>query len=135
MNAVSKMVILFDPFGNGFSAPVTNTVNTFLDKDPSGGWTYRLWTQKFQTDTCNCGIWAIWVTERWMQYWTEEDGKQPFDCWLKQNTYPVPNIQQLRQRYHDMIATALVIGSNGQSEMDRIDRIIAKMWADAAGKN
>ena len=69
-----------------------------------------------------------------MQYWTEEDGPQPFDCWLKQHTCPIPDIQQLRQRYHDMISAALVTGSDGQSEMDGIDRTIAKMWADAAQK-
>ena len=93
-----------------------------------------MWIQKLQTDTWNCGVWAIWVTERWMQYWTEEDGKQPFDRWLKRRTCPVPDIQQLRQQYHDMISTALVVGSDGQSEMDKVDRIIAKMWADAARK-
>ena len=67
-----------------------------------------------------------------MQYWTEGDGQQPFDCWLKQHTYLIPDVQQLRQRYHDMISAALVIGSDGQSEMDRIDRIISKMWVDTA---
>ena len=67
-----------------------------------------------------------------MQYWTEEDGKQPFNCWLKQHTHPVPDIQQLRQQYHDMISTALVIGCDGQSEMDKVDSIIARIEADAA---
>ena len=67
-----------------------------------------------------------------MQYWTEEDGKQPFDSWLKRRTCPVPDIQQLRRQSHDMISGALVIGSGGQSEMDKIDRTIAKMWTDAA---
>ena len=132
VNAVSKMVTLFDPFGNGFPTPMRDTVETFFDRDSSGSWTYRTWTQKLQTDMWNCGIWAIWVTERWMQYWTEEDGKQPFDCWLKRHTCPVPNIQKLRQQYHDMISAALVISSDGQSEMDKIDRTLAKMWADAA---
>ena len=131
-NAVSKMVTLFDPFGNGFPTSIQNTVQTFFDKDPFKTWTCRVWSQTLQTDACNCGIWAIWVTERWMQYWTEEDGQQPFDCWLKQHTYPIPDIQQQRQRYHDMISAASVIGSNGQSQMYRIDRIIAKMWVDAA---
>ena len=132
MNAVPKTVTLFDPFGKGFPTPVRDTVKTFFDRDSSRSWTYRTWKQKLQTDTWNCGIWAIWVTERWMQYWTEEDGKQPFDCWLKRHTCPVPNIQKLRQQYHDMISAALVISSDGQSEMDRIDRTLAKMWADAA---
>ena len=131
MNAVSKMVTLFDPFGNDFPKPVRDTVKTFFDRDPSGSWTYRTWTQELQTDTWNCGIWAIWITERWMQYWTEEDGKQPFDCWLKQHTCPAPNIQKVRQQYHDMISAALVISSDGQSDMDKIDRTLAKMWADA----
>ena len=120
MNAVSKMVTLFDPFGNGFPKSMAYTVKAFLDKDSTGSWKYRTWTQRLQTDTWNCGIWARWVTERWMQYWTEEDGKQPFDCWLKRHTCPVPNIQQLRQQYHDMISAALVICSGGQSEMDKI---------------
>ena len=62
----------------------------------------------------------------------EEDGKQPFDCWLKRHTCLVPNIQKLRQQYHDMISAALVMSSDGQSEMDKIDRTLAKMWADAA---
>ncbi len=97
MNAASKMVTLFDPFGNGFPTPMRNTVKTFFDKGPSGRWTYRTWTQKLQTDTWNCGIWAIWVAERWMQYWTEDDGKRPFDCWLKRHTCPVPDIQHMRQ--------------------------------------
>ena len=78
VNAVSKMVTLFNPFGSGFPASVKDLVETFFDKDPSGSWTYRTWTQRLQTDTWNCGIWAIWVTKCWMQYWTEEDGKQPF---------------------------------------------------------
>ena len=64
MNAVSKMVTLFDPFGNGFPTPVRDTIKTFFDKDSSGSWTYRTWTQKLQTNTWSCGIWAIWVTER-----------------------------------------------------------------------
>ena len=132
MNAVSKMVTVFDPFANGFPAPVRDTVKTFFDRDPSGSWTYRTWTPKLQTVLWNCGIWAIWVTERWMQYWTEEDGKQPFDCRLKRHTCPVPNIQQLRQQYHDMISAALVISSDGQSEMDKIARTLATTWADDA---
>ena len=36
MNAVSKMVTLFDPFGNGFPTPVRDTVKTFFDKTPLG---------------------------------------------------------------------------------------------------
>ena len=51
INAVCKMVMLFDPFGNGFSAPVRNTVKPFFDKDPSGTWTCGVWTQRLQTDT------------------------------------------------------------------------------------
>ena len=35
MNAVSKMVTLFDPFGNDFPKPVRDTVKTFFDRDPS----------------------------------------------------------------------------------------------------
>ena len=31
-----------------------------------------------------------------------------------------------------MISAALVISSDGQSEMDKMDRTLAKMWADAA---
>ena len=46
MNAVSKMVTLFDPFGNGFPTPVKGTVKTFFDRDSSGSWTYITWTQK-----------------------------------------------------------------------------------------
>ena len=59
---------------------------------------------------------------RTLQYWTEDDGKQPFDGWLKQHTCLVPNVHKLRQQYHDMISAALVISSDGQSDMDRIDR-------------
>ena len=66
MNTVSKMVTLLDPFG--FTTPVRDTDGTFFEGDSSGSWTYR--TQNLQTDIWNCGIWAIWVTERWMQYWT-----------------------------------------------------------------
>ena len=31
MNAVSKMVTLFEPFGNDFPKPVRDTVKTFFD--------------------------------------------------------------------------------------------------------
>ena len=58
-----------------------------------------------------------------------EDGRQPFDCWLKRHPCPVHNIvlHQLRQQYHDMLSPALVIGSDGQSEMDKIDRTLGEM--------
>ena len=54
-NAASKTVTLFDPFGNGFPASVRCIFENFFGKDASGSWTYRMWTQKLQTDTWNCG--------------------------------------------------------------------------------
>ena len=87
INARRKHVDFVDPFGAGFLHSVRTSVQDFCKKDNIGTWTFTEWTKRLQPrgDTWNCGIWAIWIQEKWMQYWSQTEATEAFADWLEQD--------------------------------------------------
>jgi hypothetical protein len=69
-DARSQTVAFIGPFGSGFLQDIIKAIRTLYDNDQPGRWQYKEWTTRLQQrgDTWNCGIWAIWIQEKWMQY-------------------------------------------------------------------
>lgn len=82
INARIKSVSLVDPFGQGFSDKITASIKDLYNKDTSGTWSFTEWRVKLQHDTYNCSIWAIWMQEKWMQYWSQTQIPTPFEAWF-----------------------------------------------------
>ncbi len=62
-------------------ADVIAAIKTFYDNEQPGRWQYKEWTTRLQQrgDTWNCGIWAIWIQEKWMQYWSQNEVTNTFE--------------------------------------------------------
>ncbi len=66
---------------------------------------------KLQRDGHNCGIWAMWLSEQWMQLVIGNTGMQPmktkmFDLFYMEHMTPMPKEQTLRLHYHNMMQNA-----------------------------
>ena len=69
INAKSSTIDLVDPFVHGFPTEIRQQVQDFYNgRSGKNKWTYKTWSHVMQTDDYNCGIWAIWVMDAWMQY-------------------------------------------------------------------
>ena len=82
ISAPAKSVSLIDPFGHGFPEEVKASIMDLYSRDKSGRWTFTEWRVKLQHDSCNCGTWAIWMQERWMQYWSQDQVATSFEAWI-----------------------------------------------------
>ncbi len=98
INARRKHVDLIDPFGTGFLHSVRTSIQIFYKGDKTGTWTFTEWTKRLQPrgDTWNRGIWAIWIQEKWMQYWSQTEATEAFADWLEQDVDMIPEGQDLR---------------------------------------
>lgn len=91
INAKTKTVSLVDPFGRGFSEDVKVGIIDLYSKDKSGEWSFSEWKVKLQHDSYNCGIWAIWMQEQWMQYWSQDHVTTPFETWFAVTNQDIPS--------------------------------------------
>lgn len=119
INASAKSVSLIDPFGHGIPEEVKAGIIDLYKRDKSGRWTFIEWGEKLQYDSCNCGIWAIWLLERWMQYWSQHQITTSFEAWLNPTQNSIPHARNLRKYYHDQMQHASGIGTSGKTGIKR----------------
>ena len=125
INAKTKHVDLIDPFGTGFLHTVRTGVQNFYKRDKTGTWTFTEWATRLQPteDTWNCGIWAIWIQEKWMQFWSQTGETAAFADWLGHDTDMSPKGQDLRQHYRTVMQLASAIGEDGRTDLGKSKEI------------
>ena len=136
INARRKHVDLLDPFGTGFLRSVKTSVQEFYQRDNTGTWTFTQSTKRLQPrgDTWNCGIWAIWIQEKWMQYWSRTEATEAFADWLEQDTDRIPEGQVLRQHYHIVMQVAGTATEGGTTDLYQSREISASRMANQRDK-
>ncbi len=94
--------------------------------------TVRRLTKRLQPrgDTWNCGIWAIWIQEKWMQYWSRTEATEAFADWLEQDTDRIPEGQVLRQHYHIVMQVAGTATEGGTTDLYQSREISASRMAN-----
>ena len=118
INAYTCTVDFVDPFGHGFPAEVIQQVQDFFDRDDGKGkWTYKKWSHRLQTDCYNCGIWSIWILETWMQYWSQGNITETFECFCKRHAAGLTG-KGLRTHYYSVIKEGCRKTANGTSALD-----------------
>ena len=86
ITAKTCMVDFVDPFGHGFPTEVIQKIQDFFDRhDDENKWTYKKWSHRLQTDCYNCGIWSIRIMETRMQYWSQGNITETFECFCKRH--------------------------------------------------
>ena len=136
INARRKHVDFVDPFGTGFLRSVKTSIQEFYQRDKTGTWTFTEWTTRLQPrgDTWNCGIWATWIQEKWMQYWSRTEATKAFADWLEQDTDRIPEGQDLRQHYHIVMQIAGTTAEGGTTELYQSREISASRMANQRDK-
>ncbi len=128
-DARSQTVAFIDPFGSGFLQDIITAIKTFYDNERPGRWQYKEWTIRLQQrgDTWNCGIWAIWIQEKWMQYWSRIEVTNTFESWFQDNR-TVPTGQDLREHYHAVMQMANMVVQNSRTGFAISRSIAASRW-------
>ena len=136
INARRKHVDFVDPFGTGYLHSVRMSVQQFYQWDNTGTWTFTEWTKRLQPrgDTWNCGIWAIWIQEKWMQYWTQTEATETFADWLQQDVDMIPEGQDVRQHYHVVMQIADTAAEDGMTDLCQSREISASRMANQRDK-
>ena len=125
LNAPAKPVSLIDPFGHGFPEKINTGIIDLYRRDTSGRWTFTEWGVKLQYDSCNCGIWAMWMLERWMQYWSQDQVATSFEAWINptQSSASIPTAGNLRVHYQ--MQQAIAVGTDGKTDIKRSQEMSA----------
>ncbi len=136
INARRKHVDFADCFGAGFLHSVRTSVQVFYKKDNTGTWTFTEWTKRLQPrgDTWNCGLWAIWIQEKWMQYWSQTEATEAFADWLRQDIDRIPQGQNLRKHYHVVMQLAGTAAEGGTTDLYQSREISASRMANQRDK-
>ncbi len=136
INARRKLVDFVDPFGTGFPRSVKASVQEFYQRGNTGTWTFTEWTKRLQPrgDTWNCGIWAIWIQEKWMQYWSQTEATEAFADWLEHDIDMIPEGQALRQHYHVVLQIAGTAAGDGMTDLCQSQEISATRMANQRDK-
>lgn len=129
INSRTKTVSLVDPLGSGFFSDVKASIIDLYNKDNTGGWNISEWRVRMQHNSYSCGIWAIWIHEKWMQYWMLENTHINFEEWFTQQIQDIPSASSLREHYHEQMQTAMAIGQDGKSGFRRTLDISAERMA------
>ena len=103
IDAEHKVVNYIDPLGTTFPPRIKEMLTGFCTSDPQTQWTHMQWEYNLQKDNHNCGIWAIWLIERWMQYWNLQQRQHSFAQWCTHHMTIAPSGQGLRQHYWKMM--------------------------------
>ena len=129
-DARSQTVAFIDPFGSGFLQDIVAAIKTFYDNEQPGRWQYKEWTTRLQQrgDTWNCGIWAIWIQEKWMQYWSQNEVTSTFESWFQDNNGTIPAGQDLREHYHAVMQVANRVMQNSRTGFAISRSIAASRW-------
>jgi len=136
INARRKHVDFIDPFGMGFLHSVRTSSQKSYKRDKTGTWTFTEWTKRLQPrgDTWNCGIWAIWIQEKWMQCWSQTDATEAFADWLEQDVDMIPESQDPRQHYHVVMQIEGTAGEDGMTDIYKSQEISASRMANHRDK-
>ncbi len=136
INARRKHVDFVDPFGTGFLHSVRTSVRKFYQRDNTGTWTFTEWTKRLQPrgDTWNCGIWAIWIQKKWMQYWSQTEATEAFADWLEHDIDMIPEGQDLRQHYHVVMQIAITAAEGGMTDLYQSREMSASRMANQRDK-
>ena len=128
-DARSQTVAFIDPFGSGFLQDIIAAIKTFYDNEQPGRWRYKVWTTRLQQrgDTWNCGIWSIWIQEKWMQYWSQNEVISTFESWFQDNR-TIPAGQDLREHYHAVMQVANRVMQNSRTGFAISRSIAASRW-------
>ena len=70
-----------------------------------------------QTDDYNCGIWAIWVMEAWMQYWSQGSTPETFEDFSKRRAAGLTGTW-LRTHYYSVLKEGCRKPADGASALD-----------------
>ena len=129
-DARSQTVAFIDPFGSGFLQDIVTAIKTFYDNERPGRWQYKEWTTRLQQrgDTWNCGVWAIWIQEKWMQYWSQNEVTSTFESWFQDNNRTIPAGQGLREHYHAVVQMANRVVQNSRTGFAISRSIAASRW-------
>ena len=114
-----KSFSVVEPFGSKFSENVKLSMLDFYSKDNTRDWSFTDWKVKLQDDSYSCGIWAIWMQEKWMQYWMQHPNTTSFETWFEQDVQNIPTATCLREYYHIQMQNAMLAGEDGKSGLDR----------------
>ena len=76
---------------------------------------------RLQHDSHNCGIWAIWLMEQWMQYWSQGHITQDFESWCVPHARAETDGQLLRQHYWGIMKPARKPGSDGKTAQEKAE--------------
>ncbi len=130
INARRKHVDFVDPFGIGFLGSVRTSVQEFYQRDNTGIWMFTEWTKRLKPrgDTWNCGIWAIWIQEKWRQYWSRKEATEACADWLQQDTNRIPEGQDLRQHYYVVMQVAGTAAEGGTTDLYQSRETSASRW-------
>ena len=125
-----------DPFGTGILHSVRTSVQKFYQRDNTGTWTFTEWTKRLQPrgDTWNCGIWAIWIQKKWMQYWSQTEATEAFADWLEHDIDMIPEGQDLRQHYHVVMQIAITAAEGGMTDLYQSREMSASRMANQRDK-
>ena len=127
IHAPAKSVIYIDPTGAGFSNDVQQDVKTFYRQhDNTADWQHTQWNRTLQTHSHNCGIWAIWIVEKWMHHWCQANRPCTFESFCMQHTTSPPDGQALRMEYHAIVQQGQIPDINGQSDQDKAHKRAVK---------
>lgn len=120
INARRKRVDLINVFGTSFLQSVRTCVQNFSKRDKTETWTFVKWTKRLHLD---CGIWAICIQEKWMQYCGQTEATTTPVNWLEQDGDMIPEGQDLRQHYHVVVQIASATGEDGNTELGKSRKI------------
>jgi len=136
INAKRKHADFIDPFGTGFLHSVRTSIQSFFTRDKSGTGTFTEWTKRLQArgDSWKCGVWAIYIQEKWMQYWSQTEATEAFADWLQQDVDMIPEGQDFRQHYHVVMQIAGTAGEDGMTDPYKSREIRASRMANHRDK-
>ena len=118
INAKTSTIDFMDPFGRGFPTDVRQLVQDFYDRyDGKGKRTYKTWSHIMQTDNYNCGIWSIWVMEKWLQYWNQGSTSTTFENFCKRHAARLTGTE-LRAHYYSVLKEGCRKTADGNSALD-----------------
>lgn len=129
INSRTKSVSLVDPMGSGFLDNVKASITNLYSKDTTGDWSITEWKVRLQHDSYSCGVWAMWIHEKWMQYWMQEDANISFEDWFSQQVQDIPPASSLREHYYDQMQQAKKTGIDGKTGFTYTQDISAERMA------
>ncbi len=104
IHAVSKTVYFYDPMPHAFPVEVLQVFQSYhLLNDGAHTWQYIVVSCAVQFDYYSCGIWAMWMSENWLQFMSEAHQQFDFRQWVLPRLSSPPVVAHLRQRYYGLM--------------------------------